>query len=243
MLQLTNLILMKKGAKLQKEVEEFCKIYPSFKYYKNCNKKFCYLIGHLDVCDLNGNYYDTFKIKIYIDRDSYPYCVPIVQEITELIERIDDNHISEEGICCLDIEHILEKDSRKGINILTFYRDKIYPFFANYLFKENTGNYANGEYAHFFDGVIQYYKEELEIDDFSSITKIIYAVASNSIPNRNELCLCGSNLKIKHCHWKKIKLLKSLSKSRLISDLINFEKLVNTNYSSHLISNKPKPKM
>tara|TARA_R110002050_G_scaffold56512_2_gene127054 strand:+ start:7005 stop:7709 length:705 start_codon:yes stop_codon:yes gene_type:complete len=231
---------MKEKTKLERDIDKFCELYPSFKYYKNYNKIFCYLIGDLDVCDLEGNYYETFRIKIYINKDKYPYATPKVQEITEHIKRTDDNHIDEEGLCCLDIEHILEKESRKGADLMTFYKNKIYPFFTNYIFKKKTGNYANGEYAHFFDGVVQYYKEELGIDDFKVITNIIYSVASNSIPNRNELCLCGSDLKIKKCHLIKINALKSLSNSRLISDLINFEKFVNTNYSKHFISNKQK---
>lgn len=232
---------MKEKTKLEKDIDEFCEIYQSFKYYKNYNKKFCYLIGDLDVCDLKGNYYDTFKIKIHLNKDNYPYSIPKIQEITEHISRTDDNHIDEEGFCCLDIEHILEKDSRKGINLTAFYRNKIYPYFTNYIFKKETGSYANGEYAHYFEGVVQYYKEELGIDDYNTITNVIYAVASNSIPNRNELCLCGSGLKIKQCHLMKIKSLKSLSNARLISDLKNFEKMVNTNYSRHFISSKQKP--
>ncbi|QFZ55845.1 SEC-C domain-containing protein [Oceanihabitans sp. IOP_32] len=231
---------MKEKTKLERDIDRFCEVYPSFKYYKNYNKKFCHLIGNLDVCDLEGNYYFTFRIKIYLNKDKYPYSIPRIQEITKHIKRTDENHIDEEGFCCLDIEHILEKESRKGINLTTFYKNKVYPFFTNYIFKKETGDYANGEYAHFFDGVIQYYKEELEIEDFKIITNIIYAVASNSIPNRNELCLCGSELKIKQCHLIKINSLKSLSKSRLISDLINFEKFVNTNYSNHFTSNKKK---
>lgn len=231
---------MKEKSKLERDIDKFCEVYTSFKYYKNYNKKNCYLIGDLDVCDLEGNYYETFRIKIYINKDGYPFTTPIVQEITEIIMRADENHIDEGGFCCLDMEHILEKESRKGINLTTFYKNKIYPFFTNYIFKKETGAYANGEYAHFFDGVVQYYKEELGIEDFKIITNIIYAVASNSIPNRNELCLCGSKLKIKQCHLIKINSLKSLSKSRLISDLINFEKFVSTNYSNHFISNKQK---
>ncbi|WP_445734260.1 SEC-C metal-binding domain-containing protein [Mariniflexile sp.] len=175
-----------------------------------------------------------------MNKDKYPFSIPKIQEISKIINRIDDNHIDENGFCCLDIEHILEKDSRRGINLTAFYRYKIYPFFTNYIFKKETGAYANGEYSHFFDGVIEYYKDELGIDDLSIITAIIYSVASNTIPSRNELCLCGSGLKIKQCHLMKIKSLNSLSKNRLISDLINFEKTVNTNYSKHFISNKQK---
>lgn len=231
---------MKEKTKLEKDIEKFCEVYPLFKYYKNYNKKFCYLIGNLDVCDLEDNYYDSFKIKIYINKDKYPYTIPKVQEITQNIKRTDYNHINEEGFCCLDMEHILEKESRKGIDLTTFYKIKIYPFFTNYIFKMKTGDYANGEYAHNFDGVVQYYKEELGIDDHKIITSILYAVVTNSIPSRNELCLCGSGLKIKKCHLIKINTLKSLSNSRLISDLINFEKSVNTNYSKHFIFSKQK---
>ena len=229
---------MNKKTKLDRDINSFCEIYPSFIYNKNSNKKYCYLIGNLDVCDLEGNYYGTFKIKIYLNKDKYPYSIPKIQEITKVIKRTDSNHINEEGFCCLDMEHILEKDSRKGINLTVFFRNKIYPFFTNYIFKKETGVYANGEYAHSFNGVIQYYKEELETDDYKTITKIIYALASNTIPNRNELCLCGSELKIKQCHLKKINSLKSLSKDRLITDLLSFDKIINTNYSTEFISNK-----
>lgn len=238
---LINPISMIEKTKLEKDIDTFCDVYPSFKYYKNSNKKFCYLMGDLDVCDLEGNFYNTFRIKIFLNKDQYPYSVPTVQEITKNIDRTDDNHLDEDGICCLDIEHNLEKNSKKGIQLTTFYREKIYPFFANFIFKQDAGNYANGEYAHFFDGVVQYYKEELKIDDLQTITKIIYSVASNTIPNRNEMCLCGSNLKIKNCHLTEIMPLKSLSKKRLISDLINFEKFVDTKHSTHFTSNKRKP--
>jgi hypothetical protein len=232
---------MIKKTKLEKDIDSFCEIYPSFKYYKNYKKKFCYVIGDLDVCDLEANFYNTFRVKIFLNKDKYPYSVPIVEEISKYIDRIDDNHLDEDGICCLDIEHNLEKNSKKGIHLTSFYREKVYPFFVNFIFKQDTGNYANGEYEHFFDGVVQYYKEELEIEDLQTITKIIYSVASNTIPNRNEMCLCGSSLKIKNCHLTKIIPLKSLSKERLISDLINFEKIVNTNHSAHFTTNKQKP--
>ncbi|EGV44807.1 hypothetical protein BZARG_196 [Bizionia argentinensis JUB59] len=227
---------MKEKTILERDIDKFCEVYPSFKYFKNFNKKFCYLIGDLDVCDLKGNYYQTFKIKIYLNKDEYPYSIPKIQEITKNIKRIDDNHIDDDGYCCLDIEHILEKDSRRGIKLIDFYRNKIYPFFTNYIFKKETGTYANGEYAHFFDGVVEYYIEELGIDNLNIITTIIYSVASNTIPSRNELCLCGSDLKIKQCHLRKIESLKSLSKNRLVSDLINFEKTATTNFSKYIIS-------
>ena len=140
------------------------------------------------------------------------------------IDRNEDWHISEKGFCCLDIDHELEYAAKRGINIITFYQKKIYPFFANSLYKMKNGNYANEEYKHHFDGIIQFYDEKLKLKDVSVIVKILTSVKNNNIPGRNQFCVCGKDVKFKYCHLSTIDFLKSLSKDRIKKDLVGFKK-------------------
>ena len=52
------------------------------------------LIGELDICDDEGNYWDTFDIKIVIPK-KFPYAIPKVFELNGKILRDNDRHISD----------------------------------------------------------------------------------------------------------------------------------------------------
>jgi hypothetical protein len=209
---------------LERNISHFLNTYPKFKYSERPKKKCSILKGTIDICDVDGNYWDSFKIEIFIEKQKYPYIVPIVKETSVKIKRDDKWHISEDGFCCLDIDHELEYKSKRGINITSFYQEKIYPFFTNALYKMKKGNYANEEYEHHFDGVIQFYNEKLQLKDNSVIVKILTSVINNDIPGRNQFCVCGEEIKIKNCHLSTIDFLKSLSKDRIQKDLDGFKK-------------------
>jgi len=210
---------------LERNISSFLNTYPKFKYYERPKKKCSILKGTIDICDVDGNYWDSFKIEIYIEKQKYPYCVPIVKETSKKIDRIDEWHVSEDGFCCLDIDHELEYLSKRGINIISFYQEKVYPFFTNALYKMKEGNYANEEYKHHFDGVVQFYDQKLKLKEISIIKKILTSVLNNNIPGRNQICLCGEEIKIKNCHLTTINFLKSLSKDRIRKDLNGFNEL------------------
>ena len=203
---------------LKKDITQFLNIYPKFSYDERTKMKYSILTGEIDICDVNGNYWDTFKIAIHLEKSKYPHTIPLVKETSRKIIRNDDWHISDDGFCCLDIDHELEYLSKRGINITSFYQKYIYPFFANTLYKKQNGEYANNEYNHDFEGVIQFYKEKLKLNDVFLIIKILNVILINKIPERNQLCVCGNNIKIKKCHLNTIDYLKSLSKERIKKD-------------------------
>lgn len=212
---------------LERNINSFLNTYPKFKYYERPKKKCSILKGVIDICDVDGNYWDSFNIEIFIEKQKYPYTVPIVKETSKKIERTDEWHISEDGFCCLDIDHELEYMSKRGMNIISFYQEKVYPFFTNAMYKMKNGDYANEEYKHHFDGVIQFYNEKLKLNNVSVITKILTSVIDNHIPGRNQFCVCGKEVKIKKCHLSSIDFLKSLPKDRLQKDLEGFKNLNN----------------
>jgi len=211
---------------LEKDVKSFLEIYPSYSFDKRYGKKYSVVRGEIDVCDTGGNYLDSFDIEIWLDNDSYPYSIPLIRESSTKIERHEDWHIDEKGYCCLDIEHELEYKAKQGIELVRFYQEGIYPYFANTFYKMNFGRYANGEYDHFFRGVVQFYRKKLLLKDNFLIIKILKAVLSNTIPGRNTRpCICGLNKKFKRCHLKCFDFLQCLTKERLLKDLAGFEEL------------------
>ena len=213
---------------LNKDINSFVSIYPNF-CTSELSKNFIEIIGEIDICDINGSYWDSFNIGIIINKSKYPYTCPIVREKSKKIERDEDWHISKDGICCIDMDHQLEFNSKKGINLISFYQNEIYPFFTNVIYKKEVGEYANGEYKHNFEGVLDFYENKLKLKNIDIIIEILRTIISNSIPGRNQNCLCGSLVKIKYCHLDSINFLKSLSKETILRDLKNFQDYVEKN--------------
>lgn len=180
------------------------------------------LQGEIDICDVKGDYWDTFNVAIFFP-ETYPHCVPIVIELSTLIERIPDRHISSDGVCCLDVDHKMQIQARKGISVFTFIAQKVYPYFANQLHFINFGRFAGEEYKHSSAGVIQFYAEDLNITDPAVAVKFLKKIIDNDGPERNQKCLCGNNAKVKKCHQEAIDQLKLVDRKQLLQDLKFFE--------------------
>ncbi len=192
----------------------------SYRYNKKYNR--WHVDGELDICDNVGDYWGTFKIAIFVPQN-YPYCIPIVKEVSEIIPRDVDWHINTEGICCIDITHRLIAMSVKGISIVNFITEKVYPFFANQLYRIQVNNYAGKEYAHAFNGVKQFYREELLLNERAAII-VLNALIESKRLKRNAPCLCGSGIKMKNCHLFALELLKTVGTKQLHEDLAAFIK-------------------
>ncbi|MEM8970278.1 MAG: SEC-C metal-binding domain-containing protein, partial [Bacteroidota bacterium] len=85
--------------------------------------------------------------------------------------------------------------------------------------------YAGEEYNHHFEGVRQFYAENLNIADADLAIKVIEMVLANSILGRNDRCICESRQKFKRCHAEAFALLKTLPTDRLKKDLYIFKDL------------------
>jgi hypothetical protein len=191
--------------------------FPKLDYSYNTKIKMWVITGELDICDVEGMYWNTFHITMLVPR-GYPYCVPIVAEKSTIIPRDIDWHISPEGICCLDISHNLKVMSKLGINLTSFIREKVYTYFANQLYKLEQNKYAGEEYAHHLDGIIQYYIETHQLQDKQTIVAMLQQIISKANVGRNDPCPCGNGKKTKHCHQSSIDTLKTLGNEKLLQD-------------------------
>ncbi|WP_278020841.1 hypothetical protein [Flavobacterium ginsengisoli] len=115
------------SSKLKSDIEQFVQLYPMFSLMKSDNENL-ELKGLVDIVDTFGNYWDNYEIKIVVPFHKYPNIIPLVYESSNKIDREDDWHISTDGECCLDITHNLILLQKKGIDLISFYQKKVYPF-------------------------------------------------------------------------------------------------------------------
>lgn len=218
--------LAKKNSQFDRDFVAVKECFPKLSYGWNKEHKTWVISGELDICDVKGNYWNTFNIAILVS-ETYPNCVPLVLERSEIIPRDIDWHVSKDGQCCVDAENALLAMSRRGINISNFIAEKAYPFFANQLYKLQENKYAGEEYKHHTDGVIQYYLEELKIPSSDHIIFFLEMILNKADLTRNRMCPCNSGEKIKNCHEKEIETIKSIGREKLTNDLKKIKKKLN----------------
>ncbi|WP_300601910.1 SEC-C metal-binding domain-containing protein [Niabella sp.] len=206
----------------EKDMIELGEVFPKITLVRRKHPELWILAGELDIFDTEQQYCGSFKVRIYVPK-SYPYCTVSVQETSKFIPREADWHISTEGFCCLDIDHKLVQQSKMGINITTFMLEKVYPYFANQLYKLEHKKYAGTEYQHEFHGVEQYYREDLKLAPKQAIM-VLQKMLEKKI-GRNDPCPCGSAKKYKHCHEERLERLAWVGKAKLEEDLSGFIKL------------------
>lgn len=215
-------MIFKKQTLFEKDFALISSLYPKLRFSWNEKSKQWHVSGELDICDSTGLYWGTFDILIILE-SPYPVEVPLVFEISHIIPRIESWHISELGECCVDIPHNLKLVFQRGMRLPCFMKEKVYPYFANQLHRLTHHSYAGQEYGHRFEGVIQYYKDELNLDNPTLAMTFIKIILEKKIPGRNSTCLCNGGKKTKNCHLSSIETLKDLGEDILRKDLLDFE--------------------
>jgi hypothetical protein len=200
---------------LKKDLEKVLLQFPKLAV-DNSNEKTC-LRGEIDIFDKEGTYWDSYFIKIVVPI-GYPYAFPELFETSNKFPHVEDRHANIEGNCCLC--SLQEEDiiSQKGISMCDFIHRYVIPFLANQIYYDLIGTWANGEYKHGYDGILQYYQELLEMADLKKVYDLITLLKTNTF-QRNDNCYCGENKKIKYCHLKQYSTFKSISLKRVNKDL------------------------
>ena len=196
--------------KLDVDIESILEIFPKHKYASRT------LVGEIDIYDNEDRYYSSFNIKITIPL-KYPYEFPILYESGNKIPHIIDRHIYKNGSCCVCITQEEDIRCKRGITIKEFIFEYVIPFFANQIYFEVNGKWANGDYQHGYDGVIQFYQELFNTKDLNIIIEGFKCYFYKRL-KPYEKCFCGSNIKYKKCHLLSVYRLQEISLDRLMED-------------------------
>lgn len=184
------------------------------------------LSGDLIVDKVDGDDYE-----VEIDFSCFPDRFPMVWETGERIPRKSDRHIySTKGNCCFTtktMEEILLKTEVK--TLLDFFDKILIPFLQNNSYYEINKCYKNGEYLHDIGlATIQTYQDILDIKDIRMVYHMVKKRLFDKYKIRpNELCYCGSGIKIKKCknHAERFKRFRLISTETLEFDLLSFKDL------------------
>ena len=181
------------------------------------------LKGVIVIRDQNQIYQGEYEVLILID-NKYPNCFPDLIELSNKIPRIEDRHISKDGVACVEIDPKKFLIAQKGILIYDFVKDYCYKYLCGQLYYDKEREWPGKEWRHQEDGIRDFFYELFPSCDAISIIKIIEQVATNRLPGRNNDCVCGSLRKLKRCHLDTIEILKSIPKKDLLKYSEFFQK-------------------
>jgi hypothetical protein len=173
---------------------------------------------------------DTYDVLININ--SYPNTFPTVHEIGGRIPKKMDRHIyPESGSCCFTTvakSQILLKTVVKSL--LDFVDEILIRYLENNSYYELNNRYYTEEYSHGKLGIIEGYKDILQIDDTIKVAKILLKVAKSKTLVIHQNCYCESGRKLRKCyrgkHLNNLRKLYMVDKNILMNDLYSFNEAI-----------------
>ena len=126
-----------------KQIETIKQEYPNFQ--KKQESGYSYLKGILDIPDDNGNLAGSFSVEIHPSKN-FPFAFPILYEVGGEIPCEADWHKYSDNSCCLTVPAKEKLICRNGITLVWFVQNIAIPYFANQLYKKQTGKYLQ-EYS------------------------------------------------------------------------------------------------
>ena len=209
------------NSKINKDIAQVLERYPKLVLIEE--KKTKILAGEVDIFDADGTYLESYEISIRIPKN-YPHAFPFLYEIGRKFPHIPDRHVNEGGSCCVCSLQEEDSVSQKGISILGYIEKYVIPYLANQIYFDHTGIWANGDYKHGAYGIFQYYRELFKTETIDDTTDLLSILIENKM-NRNDLCFCGSDVKLKLCHLETYRTVKNFHPKRVLEDLVALKRL------------------
>lgn len=196
---------------LKKQIEIILKKYPFLNFYHD---KMCFF--GIILIDED----DSYNLKIDISNSTNHF--PKVYELDERIPRKPDRHINADNSLCFTTsinEEILIKTKISSLE--KFFEHILIPYLINNSYFEINKEYKFGEYNHHPEySIYETYVDILNINNFQLIARTLESIANGKKYRPNEICYCGSQIKIKKCNNHEIgyRNVKKLTSERLKSD-------------------------
>jgi len=141
---------------------------------------------------------DTFALEISVPRD-FPAQIPIVMETGGRIPRGADSHVNPDGSLCLNVPLELRKMFYESGTLLEFVNKSVVEFLYGFAYREKHGKLPYGEWSHYGEGLLEYYKELFNVEEDVLVVGLLRILVDNDF-QRQMLCPCGSKKKLRRCH-------------------------------------------
>lgn len=200
-----------------KQIETIKQEYPNFQ--KKQESGYSYLKGILDIPDDNGNLAGSFSVEIHPSKN-FPFAFPILYEVGGEIPCEADWHKYSDNSCCLTVPAKEKLICRNGITLVWFVQNIAIPYFANQLYKKQTGKYLQ-EYSHGSNGIWEFYAELFHSRDYKVWLRCLENSFGKANLERNDGCYCNSGRKYKKCHLLIEDDVRKIGKKQIIEDFKN----------------------
>jgi hypothetical protein len=185
-------------------------------------KDFQRFSGNYYLTNLQGDLIESFEIVILVGK-TYPNVFPVVFLLDEKIEKIEDNHLSKEGIICFDHIYVTNAIAISGLRLYDFVNYYLPKYFSWVLIKKYGDAQNLQEWAHGNEGTKQFYENLLGTTDKEIIYRFLENYCKTSKIHRNDKCYCVSGKKIKSCHIGAAQFLEATSRQTILKDIILFQ--------------------
>lgn len=180
-----------------KEIEQLMLKFPKLK--EPVKKNGVSLInGHIDIIDANEYIWDTYSVLILIPNE-FPTLMPELIELDRKIERDPNWHVNKHGVCCLGTDSKIHHELGDEKTLINWMDKFAVPFLANHKYKKVTGAYANGEFSHGHEGLLEFYFKLFNVTNKEEVIKQIRLILGINSLSSNQKCFCNSDKKYKRC--------------------------------------------
>ena len=175
----------------------------------------------------DGDSYD-----VLINLNNYPRIFPTVHEIGGRIPKKMDRHVyPDSGSCCFTTRAKSQILLKTVVKSLLDFIDKILiRYLENNSFYELNKHYYTEEYSHGKLGIIEGYKDILQIDDTIKVAKTLINVAKSKKLIIHQNCYCDSGRRLRKClrgkHLNNLRKLYMVDKDILMQDLNSFNEAI-----------------
>jgi hypothetical protein len=143
---------------------------------------------------------ENVEIKMLYPK-SFPYGYPLVIETSgRFSTRHNEMHVNGDGTLCLSSPQEEKINCYSGLSTMQFFDQVLVPNLSWRICVLDGIPFERKEFAHSGEGIFQSYQELLSIKSPSILYDFIVRFLNNSLPNRNDPCLCAVKKKYKACH-------------------------------------------
>ncbi|HCN82756.1 MAG TPA: hypothetical protein DIT07_03930 [Sphingobacteriaceae bacterium] len=150
---------------------------------------------------------------------TFPNTFPKVLLLDDKIEKSDDYHIGKDRAICLEHTYIANALAQSGLRLYDFVNYYLSKYFSWALVKRYGNSDKLQEWAHRDSGTKQVYETLLCTTDKNTIRFFLENYSKSSKIHRNDKCYCGSDKKLKYCHYNAALFLKATPKQDIIRDI------------------------
>lgn len=224
MLPTTNLILRgnsKKVRNFDEDKDAVLEWNPGLRY-DGIVKKYRRFSGQYYLLDQDGKLIEAFEIVILVS-PGYPNAFPSVVLRDDHFDKTEDYHMDSSGNICLEHTYIANAIAAGGLRLIDFVGYYLPRYFSWALVKKFGDATDLKEWAHQDKGTVELYQILTGTTDRHAIKHFLERYLHEFKPRRNTRCYCGSDRKLKDCHWKEALFLHATPHAQVKSDLALFE--------------------